>query len=37
MRLKPGTPIERARSEMAAVMASVGRDFLESAAPHAYM
>jgi putative ABC transport system permease protein len=30
MRLKPGTPIERARSEMAAVMASVGRDFPES-------
>jgi predicted permease len=27
MRLKPGTTIERARSEMAGVMASVGRDF----------
>ena len=31
MRLKPGTNIERARSEMASVMASVGRDFPESA------
>jgi putative ABC transport system permease protein len=30
MRLKPGTSLERARSEMAAVMASVGRDFPES-------
>ena len=30
MRLKPGATIERARSEMAAVMASVGRDFPES-------
>ncbi len=30
MRLKPGTTIERARSEMASVMASVGRDFPES-------
>jgi putative ABC transport system permease protein len=30
MRLKPGTNIERARSEMASVMASVGRDFPES-------
>jgi putative ABC transport system permease protein len=30
MRLKPGASIERARSEMAAVMASVGRDFPES-------
>ncbi|MCI0432419.1 MAG: ABC transporter permease, partial [Gemmatimonadetes bacterium] len=30
MRLKPGGTIERARSEMAAVMAGVGRDFPES-------
>ncbi|MGQ0733799.1 MAG: ADOP family duplicated permease [Acidobacteriota bacterium] len=30
MRLKPGASLERARSEMAAVMASVGRDFPES-------
>jgi predicted permease len=30
MRLKPGTTLERARSEMATVMASVGRDFPES-------
>lgn len=30
MRLKPGTTLERARSEMAGVMASVGRDFPES-------
>lgn len=30
MRLEPGTTIERARSEMASVMASVGRDFPES-------
>jgi len=30
MRLKPGATIERARSEMAAVMAGVGRDFPES-------
>lgn len=30
MRLKPGARIERARTEMAAVMASVGRDFPES-------
>jgi putative ABC transport system permease protein len=30
MRLKPGTNLARARSEMASVMASVGRDFPES-------
>jgi predicted permease len=30
MRLKPGATIERARAEMAAVMAGVGRDFPES-------
>jgi putative ABC transport system permease protein len=30
MRLKPGASIERARTDMAAVMASVGRDFPES-------
>jgi predicted permease len=30
MRLKPGTTLERARAEMATVMASVGRDFPES-------
>jgi putative ABC transport system permease protein len=30
MRLKPGATLERARTEMSAVMASVGRDFPES-------
>jgi predicted permease len=37
MRLKPGTTIERARSEMAGVMASVARDFPESARSRVYV
>lgn len=37
MRLKPGTTIERARSEMAGVMASVERDFPESARARIYV
>jgi len=37
MRLKPGTTIERARSEMAGVMASVARDFPESARARIYV
>jgi putative ABC transport system permease protein len=37
MRLKPGTTIERARSEMAGVMASVARDFPPSADARVYV
>jgi putative ABC transport system permease protein len=37
IRLKPGTSIERARSEMAGVMASVARDFPESARARVYV
>jgi predicted permease len=37
MRLKPGTTIERARSEMAGVMASVERDFPASAKSRVYV
>jgi putative ABC transport system permease protein len=37
MRLEPGTTIERARSEMAGVMASVARDFPESARARVYV
>jgi predicted permease len=37
MRLKPGTSIERARSEMAGVMAGVARDFPASAKARVYV
>jgi putative ABC transport system permease protein len=37
MRLKPGTTIERARSEMAAVMAGLATDFPQSAKARAYV
>lgn len=37
MRLKPGTTIERARSEMEGVMASVARDFPASATARVYV
>ncbi len=37
MRLKPGTTIERARSEMEGVMASVARDFPPSATARVYI
>jgi putative ABC transport system permease protein len=37
MRLKPGTSVERARSEMAAVMAGLARDFPASATNRAYV
>ncbi len=37
MRAKPGTTIERARSEMAGVMASVARDFPASANARVYV
>ena len=37
MRVKPGTTIERARSEMEAVMASVARDFPASATARVYV
>jgi putative ABC transport system permease protein len=37
MRLKPGTTIDRARSEMAGVMASVARDFPASALARVYV
>ena len=37
MRLKPGTTIERARSEMASVMAGVARDFPASAVSRIYV
>src|SRR5262245_16572382 len=37
MRLKPGTTIDRARTEMAGVMASVARDFPASAAARVYV
>src|SRR5262245_24872634 len=37
MRLKPGTTVERARSEMASVMAGLARDFPASATNRAYV
>jgi putative ABC transport system permease protein len=37
MRVEPGTTIERARSELAGVMASVARDFPESARSRVYV
>lgn len=37
MRVKPGTTIDRARSEMASVMASVARDFPASATARVYV
>ena len=37
MRLKPGTSVERARSEMASVMAGLARDFPASATNRAYV
>ena len=37
MRLKPGTNVERARSEMASVMAGLARDFPASATNRAYV
>ena len=37
MRVKPGTSLERVRSEMAGVMASVARDFPESARARVYV
>jgi putative ABC transport system permease protein len=37
MRLKPGTTVERAKSEMAGVMASVARDFPASALARVYV
>ncbi len=37
MRVKPGTTIERARSEMAGVMAGVARDYPESATSRVYV
>ena len=37
MRVKPGTTIDRARSEMAGVMASVARDFPASATARVYV
>ncbi len=37
MRLKPGTNVERARSEMASVMSGLARDFPSSAKSRAYV